>query len=81
MKLVKFSVVLFSVLVFSGCNAVKKLDKSNAHLRANLYDRPFVLPKDINSSFIENHYPIPQADSNNGPVNVSILPPGSKIRE
>lgn len=76
MKYVKHMLVfVFSILLFTGCGHVRKLDKSNEYQKAKSYNKEVILPRDLNIGKVENRYPIPKARA--GSYDVSILPPGS----
>ena len=74
MKYFKLSFILVgAALLVAGCSAINKLDKSDEYKKAEPYNKPLILPGDLNSGSIENHYPVPRVDDA-GQV-VSTLPP------
>lgn len=76
-----FNIVFLGVIfLLVGCSAINKLDDSGEYKKASACGKPLVLPKDIDTKAIENHYPVPKAESDN-PVGASILPPKSDLIE
>ncbi len=80
MKELRISVVLGCVvLLLVGCSTVRKFDRSCEYKKALPHDKVIVLPKDLNRSVIENHYPVPKIEHSEHPDDVTVVPPGSKI--
>ena len=78
MRYLKFGFILAGVILFlTGCNAIRKLDKSDEYKKTDAYDKALVLPSDITNESIENLYPVPKVECKD--YNVSTLPPGSKL--
>ena len=75
MKYLKFNIIFFSLtFLLVGCSALSKLDNTDEYKNAPAHDKRLILPKDMNTNVIENHYLLPKADSNH-PIGVSIEPP------
>jgi uncharacterized lipoprotein len=77
----KLEIIFVSmVLLLVGCKTVSKLDRRDEYKKAKPHDYSLILPRDINSSAIENHYPIPKTENGKRPaVSVSTVPPGCKL--
>ena len=81
MKYFKINIVFFSLIfLLVGCSSIKKLDQSDEYKNAPAHDKKMVLPKNMKAGVIENHYPMPKAESNSS-VGVPLVPPESSVKE
>jgi uncharacterized lipoprotein len=81
MRYLKINVVFFGLIfLLIGCSSIRKLDKSDEYKNAPLHDKKIVLPKNMNTGVIENHYPMPKAEGDSS-VGVPISPPECSVTE
>lgn len=81
MKYLKFNIILFAIVLLSGCSTVRKLDKSDEYKNAPSHEKRIILPSDMNRAAIENYYPIPKTYSNDKRTDVALLPPRINLSE
>ena len=81
MNYIRLNIVFISmILLLVGCNTISKLDRSDEYKKARPHDQSLILPRGINSSAVENHYPIPKTENGKRSVgNASTVPPGCNL--
>jgi len=80
MKILRFFVPFVCTIFFvAGCvSTMEKLDKCDEYKKSSPHNDPLVIPKDLNSSVIEDHYPMPEVKCKDE-IHSSVVPPGSQI--
>lgn len=81
MRNLKIFIGLCSVILITGCGTIKKFDTSNEYQQAVRYEKPLVLPRELQGNIIATDYEIPEVGETNHSHDVSIVPPGSKIKK